>query len=408
MLLTLAWRNIWRNRRRTLITAASVLFALFFALIMRSMQIGTYARMTDNLVQAFTGYLQVQKKGYWENKDINQSFVVTDSLLNSISKVGNVSVIVPRLEYFALASFGLQAKGCAIIGTDPAKEEQLTHLKKWLQSGDFLAEGDNGVLLASKLAAYLKIKVGDTLVLIGQGYHGVSAAGKFPVKGILHFPSPDLDGQLIYMPLRMCRDFFSAGDRVTSLAINLDDPTGLNQAESHINNIVQPLGLLTMPWQEMLVELVQYIKSDNASGLIMLAILYLVVAFGVFGTVVMMTSERTREFGIMIAIGMKKWKLAVVTLVEMLMIGTLGILAGIIVSIPVIGYFYNHPVDYGGDMGTIIENYGFEPKMYFAFQPDFFLAQSLVVAIIVLAAACYPATRIFRLKEINAIHSKFN
>ena len=92
----------------------------------------------------------------------------------------------------------------------------------------------------------------------------------------------------------------------------------------------------------------------------------------------------------------------------MLMIGTLGILAGIVVSFPVIGYFYRHPVDYGGDMGTIIENYGFEPKMYFAFQPDFYLAQSLVVAIIVLAATCYPATRIFRLKEINAIHSKFN
>ena len=408
MLLTLAWRNIWRNRRRTLITAASVLFALFFALIMRSMQIGTYARMTDNLVQAYTGYLQVQKKGYWENKDINQSFVVSDSLLHAISKVDHVSVIVPRLEYFALASFGLQAKGCAVIGTDPVKEEQLTHLKKWLHQGNYLDEGDNGVLLASKLAAYLKIKVGDTLVLIGQGYHGVSAAGKFPVTGILHFPSPDLDGQMIYMPLRLCRDFFSAGDRVTSLAINLDNPSGLNQAKSGIENIVQPLGLVTMPWQEMLVELVQYIKSDNASGLIMLAILYLVVAFGVFGTVVMMTSERTREFGIMIAIGMKKWKLAVVTLVEMLMIGILGILAGIVVSLPVIGFYYRHPVDYGGDMGAIIENYGFEPKMYFAFQPDFYLAQSLVVAIIVLAAACYPATRIFRLKEINAIRSKFN
>jgi ABC-type antimicrobial peptide transport system permease subunit len=156
----------------------------------------------------------------------------------------------------------------------------------------------------------------------------------------------------------------------------------------------------------MLVELVQYIKSDNASGLIMLAILYLVVAFGVFGTVVMMTAERTREFGIMVSIGMKKWKLAVVTLLEMLFIGILGIIAGVIVSLPVIGYYYLHPVYYGGDMGAIVEKYGFEPLMYFAFQPDFYIVQSFIVALIVLCAACYPITRILRLKEIKAIHSK--
>jgi ABC-type lipoprotein release transport system permease subunit len=406
MLFTLAWRNIWRNKRRTLITAASVLSALLFALIMRSMQIGTYAKMVGNLVQAYTGYIQVQKTGYWENKDINQSFKVSDTLVDKISAINNVSDVVPRLEYFALASFGLQAKGSAVIGIDPEKEEKFTHLKKWLQKGSFLSCDDNGVLVASKLAGYLKVNVGDTIVLIGQGYHGVSAAGKFPVRGLLHFPSPELDGQMIYMSLPMSQEFFSAENRLTSLAINLHNPNELSRTKLSIDEISQPRNLVTMPWQEMLIELVQYIKSDNASGLIMLAILYLVVAFGVFGTVVMMTSERTREFGIMVSIGMKKWKLAVVTLLEMLMIGVLGIISGIIVSLPIIGYYYLHPFYYGGDMGEIIEKYGFEAKMYFALQADFYIAQSLIVALIVLCAACYPMIRIFKLKEIKAIHSR--
>lgn len=406
MLFTLAWRNIWRNKRRTLITAASVLSALLFALIMRSMQIGTYAKMVDNLVQAYTGYIQVQKTGYWENKDINQSFEVSDTLVDKIAAIDNVSAVVPRLEYFALASFGLQAKGSAVIGIDPEKEEKLTHLKKWLRKGNFLEGDDNGVLVASKLAGYLKVNVGDTLVLIGQGFHGVSAAGKFPVKGILRFPSPELDGQMIYMTLPMSREFFTAENRLTSLAINLQNPAELSKTEMSINEIIKSSDLVTMPWQEMLIELVQYIKSDNASGLIMLAILYLVVAFGVFGTVVMMTSERTREFGIMVSIGMKKWKLAIVTLLEMLMIGILGIISGVVVSLPIIGYYYLHPFNYGGDMGEMIQKYGFEPKMYFAFQPDFYIAQSLIVALIVLCAACYPMLRIIKLKEIKAIHSK--
>jgi ABC-type lipoprotein release transport system permease subunit len=234
----------------------------------------------------------------------------------------------------------------------------------------------------------------------------VSAAGKFPVRGILKFPSPDLDGQMIYMSLPVSQEFFNAQNRLTSLAINLYNADDLDETEQSIDEIIQSHDLVTMPWQEMLIELVQYIKSDNASGLIMLAILYLVVAFGVFGTVVMMTSERTREFGIMVSIGMKKWKLAVVTLLEMMMIGILGIVSGVIVSLPLIGYYYLHPFYYGGEMGAMIENYGFEARMYFAFQPDFYIAQSLIVAAIVLAAAYYPVFRIIRMNEIKAIHSK--
>ena len=406
MLFTLAWRNIWRNKRRTLITAASVLFALLFALIMRSMQIGTYARMIDNLVQAYTGYIQVQKKDYWENKDINQSFAVNDSLIREISTIGNVSAVVPRLEYFALASFGLQTKGTALIGINPEKEEKFTNLTKWLRKGKYLSPGDSGVLVASKLANYLKVTVGDTIVLLGQGFHGVSAAGKFPVRGILRFPSPDLDGQMIYMSLGMCQEFFSAGDQVTSLSVNLHNPENLGETKRTIDDIIKPRNLVTMRWEEMLIETVQHIKADNASGIIMLAILYLVVAFGVFGTVVMMTSERTREFGIMVSIGMKKSKLAFVTLLEMMMIGTLGILSGILGSFPIIGYYYLNPIYYGGEFGAVIENYGIEPKLYFALQPDFYIAQSLVVAIIVFCAACYPVIRILRLDETKALHSK--
>ena len=406
MLFTLAWRNIWRNKRRTLITAASVLFALLFALIMRSMQIGTYGKMVDNLVQAYTGYIQVQKADYWENKDINESFAVSDSLIQQISVINNVSAVVPRLEYFALASFDLQTKGTALVGIDPEKEEKFTKLTKWLRAGKYLYDGDSGVLVASKLANYLKVSVGDTIVLLGQGFHGVSAAGKYPVRGILRFPSPDLDGQMIYMSLAQCQEFFSADKQVTSLSVNLHESENLDETKHLIDEIIQPGNLVTMRWEEMLVEMVQHIKADNASGLIMLAILYLVVAFGVFGTVVMMISERTREFGIMVSIGMKKTKLAFVTLLEMLMIGTLGIFSGIVASLPIIGYYYYNPIYYGGEFGAVIENYGIEPKLYFALQPDFYLAQSLVVAIIVFCAACYPVIKILRLDETKALHSK--
>ena len=176
--LELAWRNIWRNKRRTLITAASIFLAIFLALIMRSMQIGSYARIIDSIVHTYTGYIQVHKKGYWDEKDINNSFVLSDSLLRQVSSIPNVTVATPRLESFALASSGPKTKGVLVIGVQPGMEERLSAADQLVVKGKYLAPSDSGVLLARKLAEYLELKTGDTLVLIGQGYHGVSAAGK--------------------------------------------------------------------------------------------------------------------------------------------------------------------------------------------------------------------------------------
>jgi ABC-type lipoprotein release transport system permease subunit len=404
--LKLAWRNIWRNKRRTVITTASVLFALLFALIMRSMQLGTYRRMTDNLVQSYTGYIQIHKAGYWNDKDINNSFSDTNRLRRFLETTPNITDVVPRLEYFALASSGQQTKGVALIGIDPEKEDQFTHLTKWITEGSFLHKGDSGVMVAAKLSKYLRLKIGDTMVLLGQGYHGVSAAGKFPVRGILNFPSPDMNSQMVYMNLNVCQDFFSAGENITSLAINLANPDKIDETVAIISSNSLTRELEVMKWDKLLEEIVQYIKADNSGGIIFLAILYLVIAFGVFGTVVMMTAERRKEFGVMVAVGMQKYKLAIVTAVEMLIVGLIGIISGIALSIPILSWYFHHPIVLTGDYATTAENYGIEPLMCFAFQPDFYITQALIVTIIVIAATLYPVISILRMNVIQSIHSK--
>ena len=340
--LKLAWRNIWRNKRRTLITTSSILFALFFALILRSMQIGTYGHMFNNIVQVYTGYIQIHKIGYWNDRDINNTFSGNDSLQKVISKVDNVCGVVPRLESFALASSGQQTKGVAVVGIEPQKEDLMTHLAKKIVSGRYLNKLDSGVLVAAKLAKYLNIKVNDTLILIGQGYHGASAADKFPVRGILHFPSPDLDNQMVYMSLKGSQQFYSADNMLTSIAINLTNP-------DDVNNTYKDLKLLLknkyeiMKWQEILEDVVQQVEQKNVSGMIILSILYLVVAFGIFGTVIMMTAERVKEFGVLVAIGMQKSKLILITTIEMLIVGIMGIISGIALSLPIIVYFNFNP-----------------------------------------------------------------
>jgi ABC-type lipoprotein release transport system permease subunit len=404
--LKLAWRNIWRNKRRTFITIASVLFALFFALIMRSMQLGTYARMTDNIVQSYTGYIQIHKNGYWNDKDINNTLLCNDDLLDTISKIENVSMVVPRLESFALASSGQQTKGVLLIGTDPEKENELTQLAKKVTAGSYIKKYDDGVMVAEKLADYLHIKVNDTLVLIGQGFHGVSAAGKYPVKCILHFSSPDLNSQMVYSGLQTCQEFYSAQNRVTSISLNIKDKDRIDETYGTIKKTLNKSKYEVMKWDELLVELVQYIKLDNISGLIYLFILYMVIAFGVFGTVLMMTTERIKEFGVMTAIGMQKFKLSAIVILEMLLLGIIGIASGIIISLPIIIYYYNHPIWLGGKLEEVYAVYGFEPLLCFSIDYSYFINQSIVVMIIVLLAIIFPVVRIGKLNIINALRSK--
>jgi len=402
--LSMAWRNIWRNKRRSLITIASILFAVFFSIVMRGFQLGSYQNMVDNVVQAYTGYIQVFEKNYQSDKIIENTMLIEDGVLSKIEGTENVAMALPRLESFALASSGNQTKGVLLIGTDPEKDDQLTHLSNKLVQGTYLQHGDSAVMLSERLAKYLKIGIGDTLVLISQGYHGAGAAAKYPVKAILRFPSPDLDNKMVYLPLEKAQDFFSARNRVTSISLDL---VNSKDPEETVEALQKNLGpeYDVRPWDKILVELVQQIESDNAGGLIMLALLYLIIGFGVFGTVQMMTAERRREFGVVVAIGMQKRRLGLILIMEMIITGLIAILGGIALSIPVIYWGYIHPVTLTGSMAESLIQYGMEPIMPTAWEVGYFLNQTLVALIIVVIAIILPVWNVTRLRVSKALRS---
>jgi putative ABC transport system permease protein len=405
-ILKLAWRNIWRNRRRTLITVASIFFAIFFSLIMRSIQIGTFGHIVDNVVLSYSGYIQVHKKGYWDDRDINNSFPLTDTLIKSVKSDINVREAIPRLESFAFASSGLKTKGVMIVGIDPEKENNLTKLKEKVAEGRYLEEADSGILVARTIADYLGLHPGDTLVLIGQGYHGTSAAGKWPVAGIVHFKSPELDRQMVYLPLKTAQNFYEAGNNVTSVVLDLKDPAKTDKTLGKIEDKISRDDYEVMSYKMMMVELMQFVGSKTTSGMIMLGILYLIVGFGIYGTIVMMTLERIREIGIMVTVGMQKSKVRIMVLCESLLIGLTGVLAGMAACLPIILWFSRHPVPLTGAMAKTYESLGFESLFCFAPPSFYFLNGALIIGILVLISTIYPLRRIGRLKIIDALHYK--
>jgi putative ABC transport system permease protein len=274
-------------------------------------------------------------------------------------------------------------------------------------SNGFIADEDNGVLVSDRLASYLKVNIGETVILIGQGYHGASAAGMFPVRGIIKMPSPDIDNKLVIMTIPTAQKFFDAEGKITSLSVNLTSKSNriMNEVQKKINSLLVDNNTITKTWEDLNPVLVQQIQGDSQTGIATLAMLYFIIFFGIFGTVLMMISERTREFGVLLSIGMQRKKLKIIIGFEMFLLGSIGLIAGLLLSSPVILYFYYNPILMRGDLGKMMEDMGWEAVMPTAWFGPYFYWQAAIVAIMVLLATLYPLRKISKLKEIEAQRS---
>ncbi len=465
----MAWRNIWRNKRRTLISAASIFFAVFFAIIMRSFQLGTYGHMIKQSIEMFSGYLQVQNIDYFDEKTLDNSLEFSNEMLKKINTTNGVKISVPRVESFVLASTGHQSKGIMVSGIDVNKErllsnpehyvihykltplitqkiiDELSFTKKQIEllklhensfynntdrialdlglthdgfesfrkvfekhsafKGEYLSENDDGVLVSSKLATFLRANVGDTIVLIGQGYHGSSAAGLFPVRGIVKVPSPELDNKLIYMTLAKSQEFFSLGNRITSIVVNIKNTDEMLAVQSALTNRLNENELAVKNWEQVNPILKQQIEGDNKSGQMFVGILYFIIFFGIFGTVLMMITERKREFGVMVAIGMRKKILATIVIIEMFFLGLIGTISGMLAVIPLIVWYNINPIKVTGETAKMYEDMGFDPVMPTAAIGHYFTWQGVIILIMVLLACYIPLKKIRKMKVMESLRA---
>ena len=403
-IIQLAWRNIWRNKRRTIITCASIFFGVVFSSIITSMQEGSYSQMIRTIVNSYSGHIQIFKKGYWNDKVINNSLEYSKDVKMELGKVEHINIIAPRLESYALVSGNELTKGAVVMGILPSAENEINGLSKKVLRGTYLKDGDSGVILGSSLARYMKVNVNDELVLLSQGYHGASAAGKYRVKGIIRHPSPELDRSAIYMDIKQCQDFFSAPGRLTSIVIMADKDENVNKLNKSLTKTLGS-GFEIKDWKALNRILLKQIDSDRASGLIIKGVLYLIIGFGIFGTIMMMTLERKREFGVLVAVGMQKYRLDYMLLGESVLIGLVGSITGILASYPVACYFYFHPIRFTGQTAESMLQMGFEPVMSFSLAPPVFMDQALIMLIFSLLISLYPVYAVGRMKVNNALRS---
>jgi len=371
---------------------------------MQSFQKGAFDNLIKNVVGYYSGYVQIHKNGYWNERVLDNCFELNDSLIQKIQQHPNVLDFVPRLETFTLASFNNTSKACLLVGTDPEKEQALTHLNDKLIGGSYLQAGDQAVLIAAGLAKKLNVKLNDTLVLFGQAYQGCLAAGKYKIKGILQLASPEMNNSFVYLPLKATQDLLNTENRITTLALILANPlekmTLVAELRKQLSSDYE-----IMDWEEMMPEISNHIKADGASFYIFSAVLYLIIGFGFFGTVLMMTAERKREFGMLISIGLKKLNLGLILLGETILITFLGVLSGILLSLPLVIYLNRNPIQFTGEMAKAYEKFGFEPVIPTAVDGTIFLSQASFVLVLTFIIGMYPIWHIHKLDAVKALRN---
>ncbi|MEQ9188851.1 MAG: FtsX-like permease family protein [Cryomorphaceae bacterium] len=404
LLLKLAWRNLWRNKRRTGITLASVFFAVILATFMMSLKEGVYKNMTEAMVASYTGFIQVHANGYWASKSIDDAFIYSDSLAEVVENHPDVNGVVQRIENFALSATDSTSKGAMVVGTDPIGEMMMTHLNERIVDGEYFLPGDKAVLIGSGLAEFHHVGVGDTMVLLGQGYHGTNAAGKYPIKGIIKFGSPELSKQLVMLPIEEAKILYGMEGNITNLVVLLDDAESAVDVAADLRFALGD-GYESLAWPELVPDLVSMIEADKVEGYIFMFILYMVISFGIFGTVLMMLAERKHEFGVLVAIGMKRAKLGWVVFFETVVISVLGALIGILGALPICTAIYLNPIRFGGDQASMMEDYGMEPIIQTSIEPGIFLQQASVVALVACVIAIYPLVTLLNLNANKAMRS---
>ncbi len=368
------------------------------------MQLGFYAHSINNVVSFFTGYMQVHTDGYNEKQSLDKSFVLTDSTLSNVNQIKHITLTAPRLETFALISAGQLTDGALVIGIDPEQENQLTNLKEKIVAGRYLNPDDDGIMLAQGMADHLKLGVGDTVVVLGQGYHGIMAAGKYRIVGTVKFPLPELNTMMSYITLSSAQHLTGAYDRITSLAVMIDKAKHMEiTADQLRSQLSEKYEVVT--WKDMMPELDQTIEFDNAGGIIMLWLIYIVVGFGILGTILMMTMERVREFGVLMAVGMKRLFLSRLIFIESVILSLFGAILGMILGIPTLMYMREHPIKITGETADMILEYGFEPIMPFILELSIFTSQTLSVFIIAVIATIIPIWRVSRLNPVDAMRT---
>ena len=404
--LRMAWRNLWRHSRRTWLTATAMIFSNVLLVFMISLQFGSYEMMINNTLRSFSGHLQVQADGYNDNPKMRSSVADILPLTEQVRSALPEADVAARAMGFALASSEQRSFGIQVTGVQPKYEPQVSTIPGLVRDGRYL-EDDNAaeIVIGSVMARNLKVAVGDEITLLGSGRDGSFAAGVVIVAGIFETGMNDLDRSFAHLPFGYFQETFYMDGHGHGIVVTLDNLGRVAPARAAIEPLIDDRpGLAVLDWDALNPGLKQAIQADMSSAWMMYGVLIVLVAFSVLNTQLMSVMERTHEFGVISALGVRPRKLAGLVMLETALMALLGLALGLFLGWLLTLYFQVNGFSYPG-MEEAAARFNLPDRMYPAITPLSMLLGPLVVFGFCLLAAVYPAMRLFRLRPVDAMRA---
>ncbi len=403
MTLRLAWRNIWRNPRRTWLTAAAIAFCSTLLIFSITLQLGAYDMMIDNTLRTYTGHLQVQRAGYQERPRMRTDIPDAGALAARIRDATKAATAV-RAQGFALISSKDRSYGVLVVGVQPRFEPQVSTLAGTVREGRYLGDEDaQEVVIGTTLARNLRVRVGDEVTLLGSGRDGSVAATVLGVVGIFDSGSADLDRGILEMPLGTFQSVFSMDSAAHAIVLRASDVANAKTLAAKVRALLPADSQLrVLGWEQLMPGLKQLIQADKLNGWFIYGALILVVTLSITNTFLMAVLERTREFGILLALGMSPLRIGRLVMLESLLLILVGLGIGLSLGGLVTAYFAHYGFTYPG-MAEIAAEFNFPTHVYPQLSALAILLGPCAMLVFTMTAALYPALRIRRLRPVEAM-----
>jgi putative ABC transport system permease protein len=400
----MAWRNVWRNRRRSLLTVAAITLGLAFNIFMRGIGDGFHDQMVDNSVRAEIGHIQIHRSGYHDDPGLSKTLPDLDKVAQTVRSLPSLRGYSFRVLGGGLASTAENSYGVQILGVDPVQERTVTTIQNAIIQGQYLAKGmQRPILLGDRLAAHLMVSLDDKVVLMVQAADGSLGAQLFRVAGIFRSGSPELDEGVVFILRPDAQTLFALGDRITEAALLLGSSRQVRGALETLKRDLSGEAVEVLPWWQVAPFLQQFIQIDDAFFYIIVLIFFVVISIGILNTIMMSIFERVREFGVMMALGTKPRQIIKLVMEEAFALGLVGIALGSLLGAGLTQYFARKGIDLSSFSAGAAALGITTSRVYSELTLANLVYSNLAVLVVVLLVALYPAVYAAGLRPVEAI-----
>jgi putative ABC transport system permease protein len=403
VILELAWRNLWRRPRRTWLSVAGLAFATGFLIFMPSLQNGVYRAMIDNTLHLFDGYAQIERPGYRDEPEIRDTLKDVGALLESVRAVAGDNAASARASADVLLSSDGRGFGAEVVGVQPATEARVSTVAKDVQAGRFLRDDDDAaIVLGSTLARNLRVAVGDRVTLLGTDKDGSVAADSLQVTGTFETGIADMDRLTAEIPLARFQATFAMPDEAHTVVVTSRNLETFSPLLQRLRAVAAPRGLEVLDWRGLQPGMWQAILLDASTATLIYLATVVVITFSLLNSLLMSVLERTKELGMLLALGMRPGQIGRMIFVETALLLAIGLLIGLSLGAGLTSHFGRQGIVFG-QAQQIFAQFGLSGAMHPKLSALTLLAGPAVIALGTIVAGFFPFWRAYRLEPIAAM-----